>query len=60
MKEFIERKIKEFYTTLTDQIDEENGYYDSQFASTQPYEVEGFIRKALEEAFQMKEKEETE
>jgi len=47
--DFIDKKIKEFYETLTDQVDEENEYYDSQFEGTQPKTVESFIRKMFKE-----------
>jgi hypothetical protein len=52
-QDFINAKVKKFYETLTDQVDEENGYYDSQFEGTQPKQVETFIREILRDALKV-------
>lgn len=51
MKELVEQIIKEFYEKYTDGVDEENGYYDSQFEGTQPKTVESFIHKVIDSAY---------
>jgi hypothetical protein len=44
-KEFLRKKIKEFYKECTDGIDEENDFYDAEYEGKRPYIAEAFITK---------------
>ena len=39
----IEELKQDFFDTFTDDMDEENGYYDSEFAGQKPYEVWNWV-----------------